>query len=492
MERILISWEGYKEDFESMSRWNEFKREKKVLFSGPTFSLHRDFPFIYKKHILLSAPENEEDKSLSELLIEELKTNFPDHPVEGRSLVLNDPLDIEELFNVTNEILFEHRNYHIEVFISTGYPNTRVAWFLALPNFKQNLKLFQIRQAKFTKNNAPEKVFISTVTFNPNALDVISDLQLRFSSADDIYLPESLNLVYEKAVSVASTNKVSCLILGENGTGKENLARFIHENSVRKDEPFIAVNCAAYSDELLRSELFGYEKGAFTGAEKVTKGLFEEANKGTIFLDEIGDISPKMQVSLLRVLQEKKIQRIGGFKDIPIDVRVIAATNKDLEALCEREIFRWDLFFRIATTTLKLPPLREWNHKEKYKLLEHFNVLYQREFRNRQNTLQFSDEAIKIITNYQYKGNIRELQNMVISLYTFSTGLVERDDLPDRMNKIFTGSDSLAENEKSHITKILQRTSWNISSSAEILGITRETLYRKIEKYDLEKPINLG
>lgn len=487
MESILISWEGYKEDFESMSRRNEFKREKKVLLSGPTFSLHKDFPFTYKKHILLSAPENDEDKSLSELLIDELKTSFPDHPVEGRSLVLKDPLDIEELFNVTNEILFEHRNYHIEVFISTGYPNTRVAWFMALPNFKQNLKLFQIRQAKFTKNNTPEKVFISTVTFNPNALNIISDLPYRYSSVEAIYFSESLKLVYEKAMSVSSTNRVSCLILGEHGTGKENLARFIHENSERKNDPFIAVNCAAYSDELLRSELFGHEKGAFTGAEKATKGVFEEANKGTIFLDEIGDISPKMQVSLLRVLQEKKIQRIGGFKDIPVDVRVITATNKELEALCEREIFRWDLFFRIATTALKLPPLREWNNKDKYRLLEHFNALYQREFRNRVNTLQFSDDALKIITNYHYRGNIRELQNMVISLYTFSTGIVEPNDLPERMNKNFIGLDSLAENEKRHIAKILKQTSWNITSSAEILGITRETLYRKIEKYEIRK-----
>ncbi|MBK6964942.1 MAG: sigma-54 factor interaction domain-containing protein [Bacteroidales bacterium] len=157
-------------------------------------------------------------------------------------------------------------------------------------------------------------------------------------------MPDTLKPFYEKATLVAATNDISCLILGENGTGKENLAKFIHKSSQRKSKPFIAVNCAAFTDELLRSELFGYEKGAFTGADKLTKGVFEESDGGTIFLDEIGDISPKMQVSLLRVLQEKRIQRVGRSNDIMIDVRVIAATNKELEEMCETERFRWDLF----------------------------------------------------------------------------------------------------------------------------------------------------
>lgn len=485
MEKILISWEGYKEDFENTSSRNEFKRERKVLKTGPTFSLHKDFPFEYQKHILLSAPENEEDTVFSNILIDELKKSFPDHPVESHKVKLKDPLDIVELFNITNKLLLKHQHCDIEVFISTGYPNTRVAWFLVQPNFKQNLKLFQIRQAKFSTSGKPEKIYVNLDTFNLNAISIYNDFS-KSGKDSEIFIPKTLDKVYEKAQLVAATNDISCLILGENGTGKENLARFIHNNSERKDKPFVAVNCASYSDELLRSELFGYEKGSFTGADKLTKGVFEESNGGTIFLDEIGDISAKMQVSLLRALQEKKIQRVGGTKDISIDTRVIAATNKEIEEMCNEEKFRWDLFFRLATTTIRLPSLRDWKRNEIKSLLDYLNDKFLNEFKNKTQKLQFSEEALKIILNHNYLGNIRELQNLVLSLYTFTKNVVKPDDLPDRMLKKQNHPNSLEENERIHIKTILEKNNWNKKISAEALGITRETLYRKMEKYNLD------
>ena len=278
------------------------------------------------------------------------------------------------------------------------------------------------------------------------------------------------------------------LVTGDNGVGKELVARWIHEKSNRSSAPIVEVNCAAIPSELIESELFGHEKGAFSGAIGEKKGMFQIADGGTIFLDEIGDITPKMQVSLLRAIQEKKIQRVGGTKEIPVDVRVIAATNKDLEELCEREVFRWDLFFRLAVTTLKLPALRDWTKKEIKDLIEHFNANYFLDFPNRQQKLKFSKEAIDKLTSYHFKGNIRELQNLIISLYTFCDNEVSISDLPERITKEKKHPQSYNENEKAHILKVLTDKKWNITLSSETLGIARETLYRRIKDYELKNP----
>lgn len=488
MDKILISWEAYREDFETRIFMNQVKREKKTLHTGPTFSLHKDFPFEYTKHLLLNSPRNAEDIDFSSLLVKELSETFPNRVIESRSIELRDPLDIAEIFKATNDLLLEHRRYEVDVFISTGLPNMRVAWFLAQPNFKQNLNLFQIREAKFSKNNSPEKVYVNVDSFNPNALNILNEIVNRPVSQDKIFYPETLLPVYEKAMLIARTKDVGCLILGENGTGKENLALYIHRNSERHNKEFKAVNCAAYSDDLLRSELFGHEKGSFTGADRQKTGLFEEANGGTILLDEIGDISTKMQVSLLRVMQEKKIQRVGGSKDIPVNVRIIAATNKDLEELCDKELFRWDLFFRIATTILKLPALRNWEKGEIKKLIEHLNMVYFPEFPNRDQKLKFSKEVIDLLCSYHFKGNVRELQNLIISLYTFCDKEITLADIPERITKERIHPQSDKENIRVHTLKVLSDKKWNIKLSAETLGIARETLYKRIEQFQLKNP----
>jgi DNA-binding NtrC family response regulator len=371
---------------------------------------------------------------------------------QPRDIIINDPISISEIFSKVSELLLEFKNSEIEIFVNPGTPQMQIAWYLVKPNFKKNVTLFQLREARFTKTkDKPERIYSDIETlFNPTVLSVANEMSSAKLAENEILIAPSIKPVYDKAEQVAQTNNVSCLILGENGTGKENLARHIHLTSSRKSKPFIPINCAGFTDELLRSELFGHEKDSFTGANKLKIGIFEAANEGTIFLDEIGDISPQMQVTLLRVLQPPmQFQRVGGLKEIPVNVRVIAATNKEnLEEECDKGNFRLDLYFRLAVTVLQLPPLRDWSKDEIKKLIEHFNNFYFSEFPNRQQKLKFSKETIDHLTNYHFKGNVRELQNLIISLYTFCNNEVVISDLPQRIINKNLNPVSKDENEK--------------------------------------------
>lgn len=487
MSKTLISWYAFNHDFVIQQNGASKRRLESVNEDGPTFNVHQHFGSDYEKHILLCSSNSSDDTKYFNLLVSELKKKFR-HTIEPRIIQIDDLINIEEIFLKVSELLKGLTSEEVEIFVNPGTPQMQIAWYLAQPNFKKNIRLFQMRETKHTsKKDKPERIFSNIDTiFNPTVLSIANDISSTLPTENKVLISESIKRIYEKALRIAQTPNVGCLILGENGTGKENLASFIHQNSNRKNNKFIAVNCAAFSDELLRSELFGHEKGSFTGAEKQKIGMFEEASKGTIFLDEIGDISPKMQVSLLRVLQEKKIQRVGGTKEIDVDVRIITATNKNLEELCEKEIFRWDLFFRLAVTTLKLPPLRNWTKKEIRNLIEHFNTIYFSEFPNRKEKLQFSKAALDHLLTYHFKGNIRELQNLIISLYTFCDKEVSLTDLPDRITQKHTSPVSMDENEKEHIKAIFESKKGNISQTARTLGVARDTLKRKLIKYEIK------
>lgn len=487
MNKTLVSWYAFNHDFVIQQVGAKSRRLEVVNEDGPTFNVHQHFGSEYAKHVLLCSSNSLTDLKYFNLLVSALKEKFK-HIIEPQTIQINDPINIEEIFLKISELLKGFTNEEIEIFVNPGTPQMQIAWYLAQPNFKKNVRLFQMRETKHTsKKDKPERIFSNIDTiFNPTVLSIANDVSFIPSIENKVLISESIKPIYEKALRIAQTQNVGCLILGENGTGKENLASFIHENSNRKDKKFIAVNCAAFSDELLRSELFGHEKGSFTGAEKQKIGMFEEANKGTIFLDEIGDISSKMQVSLLRVLQEKKIQRVGGTKEIDVDIRVVTATNKNLEELCEQELFRWDLFFRLAVTTLKLPPLRNWTKKEIKSLIEHFNTIYFSEFPNREETLQFSKEALDHLLAYHFKGNVRELQNLIISLYTFCDEKVSLSDLPDKITQKHSSPVSIDQNEMEHIKRIFESKKGNISQTARTLGISRDTLRRKINIYGIK------
>jgi two-component system NtrC family response regulator len=282
-----------------------------------------------------------------------------------------------------------------------------------------------------------------------------------------------------------SPTTVTCTLLGESGTGKEVLARAIHQLSPRKGKRFVAINCAAVPENLIESELFGYEKGAFTGANKTTLGKVETANEGTLFLDEIGDMPLNLQAKLLRFLQERVIERVGGRSEIPVDVRVICATNKDLEAMVKAGSFREDLFYRICEMTVNIPPLRN-RLGDKVLLARHFKLKFAQE--HGQNVIGFTPDAIAAIENYAWPGNIREMENKIKRAVIMADGkYVTREDL----GLAEAGELSLnlrhvrQEAERGAILRALSMTDNNISAAAKLLGVTRPTFYDLIKKYDM-------
>ncbi|MEK6572584.1 MAG: sigma-54 dependent transcriptional regulator [Bacteroidota bacterium] len=292
--------------------------------------------------------------------------------------------------------------------------------------------------------------------------------------------------VMELVRTVAQTD-ATVMIRGESGTGKELVARAIHNNSNRRYFPLIPVNCGSIPEGLLESELFGHEKGAFTGAQYRRKGKFEMANGGTIFFDEIGNLDMKLQVDLLRVIEAKQFTRLGGEQVISVDFRVICATNKNLEKVVEEGTFREDLYYRLNVFSIFLPPLRE-RRSDLPLLAQHF--LQQYSLSMSKNITAISPEALDLLIRYDWPGNVRELQNAIErAMVVGKPPCIRVEDLPFQLNSRpkLPEADSLAEVEKEHIINILDRTSWNITRAAEILKIDRVTLYNKIEKYGLRK-----
>lgn len=286
-----------------------------------------------------------------------------------------------------------------------------------------------------------------------------------------------------KAISKASKLKATILLTGETGTGKELVARAIHYNSAESSSPFVAVNCGGIPETLLESELFGYVKGAFTGANETRGGFFQAADGGTIFLDEISNTSLQMQTKLLRVLQEKEVNMIGANKSQKIDLRIITATNVDLNLLIEKGIFREDLFYRLNIIPINIPALRD--RKDDIPLLmNHFAKKYAQECEKK--APQFSDGVIGVFKNYFWPGNVRELENIVQRLVVMSdTSEIDFPDLPVAMrNSVIVGKGvdrSLAEVEREHIKNVLASVKGNKTRAAEILGIDRKTLREKIK-----------
>lgn len=307
---------------------------------------------------------------------------------------------------------------------------------------------------------------------------------------------EKMENVLSTALRVADS-KATVLLRGESGTGKEVLAKAIHYASSRKDKPFVAVNCAALNENLLESELFGHEKGAFTGADKQRRGRFEIADGGTIFLDEIGDLPLATQVKLLRVLQEEQFERVGGSQTISVDVRVITATNKNIEELIKDGKFREDLYYRINVVTISIPPLRE-RREDIIHLIRHFIEKYLPE--TRKEKIEFSREAIDVLMKYNFPGNIRELENIVHHSIVLSRGeIVSTSDLPEQLrvknpSDVVFGFDenlTLPEQvdnlEKMLVLDALKKTNNNQLQASKILGISERNLRYRLEKWGMKK-----
>ncbi len=314
---------------------------------------------------------------------------------------------------------------------------------------------------------------------------------------DEIIRPDNLigesyqmQKIYELVHTVAPTD-TTVMIRGESGTGKELVAKAIHINSKRKYFPVIPVNCGALAESILESELFGHEKGAFTGAQFKRKGKFEMADGGTIFLDEIGSISQKMQIEILRVIETKQFNRVGGNQLIKSDFRVIAATNESLEQLVKEGKFREDLYYRLNVFSIFIPPLRERRSDINvlaYFFLKKFATAMNKQVKN------ISEEAMNFLKEYEWPGNVRELENAIERAVVVEKGeTIQVCDLPFHVSSGKMTSDdgkkSLSAIEKKYILQVLNENNWNISRSAQILEIDRVTLYNKINKYSLRNHI---
>jgi two-component system, NtrC family, response regulator AtoC len=296
---------------------------------------------------------------------------------------------------------------------------------------------------------------------------------------------------------ISKTHKTSVLIQGESGTGKELAANAIHYNSSRGNKPLMKINCSAIPDSLLESELFGYEKGAFTDAKSTKKGLFELADGGTVFLDEIGDMKPFLQSKILRVLENQTFMRVGGEREIKVDIRIVAATNKDLETLVREGLFRKDLYYRLKVMVVEMPPLR--GRAEDTLLLSNLFIEENNKELNK-NIRGFSEEAKKMMAQYDWPGNVRELRNVIErAMILTDQDMITSKQLPFELRQsegygriasdpeLFESADemSLEHAEMMHLSRVLRRLDWNKSKASKALGISRATLRAKIKRYNL-------
>lgn len=370
-------------------------------------------------------------------------------------------------------------------------------WEKRLIELKQYIPVITFGKPDIKK--AVEAMKLGATDFLPKPLknDSVFDIFEKFKDKPKVEIPGLVGIsrimedVYCGIRKAAMTDS-NVLITGESGTGKEPVARAIHRLSDRRDNPFIVINCSAIPDALLESELFGFERGAFTGANYTKKGLIEWAHGGTVFFDEIGDVSPMFQTKILRLIQEGEFIKIGGNRPVSVDVRFIAATNKDLPRACKEGSFREDLYYRLNVIHIELPPLR--NRKEDIPYLVEFFIKKHSSKRKDITVKGITEEALDVLMNYSFPGNVRELENIVERAIAFtSSPEITIKDLPTYLLKSSTPKkaplgnlrEALENFEKELIWSALQKSRGNISKAAELLGIHRQQLQRKLKQFKI-------
>lgn len=479
--KILISWYAFNNDFVGND----------VRTDGPTYQFHQHF-FNHDRHLILSSAEPDEDIKL-DLLINRLLRDFPDRQgrIEGRGMGVPDPINMPDIKAKVETLLISLSEAdQIDLFISPGTPAMQVAWYLCHMALSLPTRLFQTRAPKDTISKKLPELIEVQVEQSAVPVSVILREQLQNRTrqpADDYFISEALRPVYVRAQRVAEADRVTCLIQGASGTGKEHLAMYIHKQSNRAGRPFVAVNCSALGDSLLESRLFGYEKGAFTGADKKTEGFFDAARGGTLFLDEIGDISPYMQQALLRVLQNQEFTPVGATATRKTDVRIIAATHRPLRQACQTGTFRWDLFYRLAVAELHVPSLAERGLVDKQALIDYFIRMRQKTFR-RSKPLRLTGAAKRLLDTYLFPGNVRELINLIESLYVFADETIDVTDLPDWIQQPDTADNSFdwQLHEQALIQRALTYFGGNKARTCEALGYKSiNTLVKKLNDYKI-------
>jgi len=345
-------------------------------------------------------------------------------------------------------------------------------------------KPFQLDELAITVEKALERR-----SLRREVRELRAEVRDRYNFSNIVGRSKPMLQLFEVIRRIAARRDASALIIGSTGTGKELVARAIHYNSDRRDAPFVPINCSAIPETLLESELFGHQKGAFTGAHETRRGLFEEAQGGTVFLDEINTLSPNLQVKLLRVLQERVVRRVGGRENLTIDIRLVSASNLDLEEAVKRGEFRQDLFYRLSVVPVRLPDLKD--RREDIPLLV-YHFLQKFSQQHGEPARRFSSEAMRVLMTHSWPGNVRELENAVEHALTMGSGeILTMDDLPssvtsperDIVEEAVLDNVPLAEVERRYIIKILEKMGGHQIRTAQILGIDRRTLYRRLRQY---------
>lgn len=469
MNKILFSW---------LATANDFNKDGSINKSGPNVNIQAYY-WEYSRHIIFYTP-NYQDKALQ--LFNYLQKTFKNNRTNIIEIdVKNVYTDLASIKNKVEAKILEFSKYELHFLLSAGTGLMKITWYIIHSTLKLNTKLLLILSPADSKDYLqPDLHFIEVEQSATPLTAIIRETNLQQNKKAKEFITTSLKQIYNDAFRIAQADNVSVLILGNTGTGKEVLANYIHSNSARKHKPFISVNCSAFSDQLLESQLFGHKKGSFTGAYSDYKGVFEQAKGGTVFLDEIGDISSYMQQLLLRFLQQKEIQPIGG-KVKNVDVRVIAATNKKIKNLISGDQFRNDLFYRLGIT-LTLPDFKNYLADEKLLWFNHFLEIKKTEFR-KNNAILLDDNIKSFLLSYNFAGNIRELMNIIDNLYIFSDELATLNNLPQYLlvDNNQSATLKLADVEKNHIKKVLKMYGNNKSKAAKALGIALNTLKNKLD-----------
>jgi DNA-binding NtrC family response regulator len=486
--KILVSWYS---DPDFMDTETGYVINKQ----GPLFEFHQYFWQGYDRHILLfpaelHRPGRPDETDRFKKLLNALQLSFEEHKIDSRDISVSDPLDVAAIYNQLEAFIATLIDVHIEIYVSASlFPQMQVAWYLIGLNFKKNITVFQVRQKEYTKQKLRPEIIPISLDYGQSTTS-LHIYTSKPENNDGPFITPTIQQAYSKASKIAPVDIAHCLILGDNGTGKDELASYIVKNSPRKDKPYKVINCASISPDLLMSEIFGHVKGAFTGASEKRKGLFLEAHKGTVFLDEIGETTPEFQAALLRVLEKGEVKAVGSDKVEKVDVRVLAATNRNLDAQVENGKFRMDLYYRLSVTEIQLPSLKELPPAELKSLIKYFNNYYfKQNFQfNRKEPLVFNSNALQILESYQYPGNIREMKNTILSLYVNCEGQVEIEDLPKRMrSKLIDKTWNLDENEKHLITKAFNEFNGNVARMSKSLNRERHTILKKLKEYGLKK-----
>lgn len=481
---ILISWYAYQNDFDRAEG-------VRVKESGPTMQFHDYFykSGNYAKHLLLSTAREADGDLAIDLLTMAIRKKYPQRVVEPVFMNISDPIDLSAIKSKIERVLLMYRESGIDIFFSPGTSAMQVSWYICHSSLGLRTRLLQTRSPIFSSTRQPELLEIQVETSKVPYSAIIAEQQQRPQSIPGDYLiTGQMKPLYERARLVAQADGVTCLITGASGTGKEHLAHYIHQQSSSHERSFIAVNCSALGDQLLESRLFGYVKGAFTDAKDNRTGYFDAANGGTLFLDEIGDISPYMQQLLLRVLQESEFIPVGATKARKVSLRVIAATHRDLDAMCEAGTFRRDLYYRLAIVELDVKTLQQRGDGEKKQLIDFFMEKVRTAFRKPK--LHLSRQALDVLVRYPFPGNIRELENLITSIAVFSNDAVELADLPARLTRPITADGESLDwktVEKNLLVRALEQHKGNQRRAWQAAGYKSLNTFRtKLKEYGID------